>query len=232
VVLVHFLIQYLKKLAKPKVKKEIVDSKPKEIVKPKIAKPKEIAIREPVPEEEPAPVDTPDPKPWFDPVTELDDDDDLQHVMLMLGNSSEPGDGKLLRIGNLACGHVGNEYDDDGEYTPLGLWPCGPTDPKSVPQAVAGHSWTKLSWTAPGTEFDEPEEKVKMEQNVTKKVKNISKPKMKKEIVKIVKKAKQNEGNIQVKPGTAPKIGGWGVCPNREILVGPGCVILSLGFIS
>ena len=42
-VLVHFLVQYLKKLAKPKVKKEIVDSKPKEIVKPKIAKPKEIA---------------------------------------------------------------------------------------------------------------------------------------------------------------------------------------------
>ena len=43
VVLVHFLVQYLKKLAKPKVKKEIVDSKTKEIVKPKIAKPKEIA---------------------------------------------------------------------------------------------------------------------------------------------------------------------------------------------
>ena len=42
-VLVHFLVQYLKKIAKPKVKTEIVDSKPKEIVKPKIAKPKEIA---------------------------------------------------------------------------------------------------------------------------------------------------------------------------------------------
>ena len=42
-VLVHFLVQYLKKFAKPKVKKEIVDSKTKEIVKPKIAKPKEIA---------------------------------------------------------------------------------------------------------------------------------------------------------------------------------------------
>ena len=58
----------------------------------------------------------------------------------------------------------------------------------------------------PGTEFDKPEVKVKMEQNVTKKVKKISKPRVKKEIVKIVKKAKQNEGNIQVKPGTAPKI--------------------------
>ena len=106
-------------------------------------------------------------------------------------------------------GHVGNEYDDDGEYTPLGLWPCGPMDPKSVPQAVAGYSWTKPSWTAPGTEFDEPEVKMKKEQHVTKKVKKIAKPKVKKEIVEIVKKAERTicvEGDVQVKPGTAPKI--------------------------
>ena len=38
-----------------------------------------------------------------------------------------------------------------------------------------------------GIEFDEPEVKVKMEQNVTKKVKKISKPKAKKEIKKKVK---------------------------------------------
>ena len=53
--------------------------------------------------------DEPEVKPWFDPVTELDDDDDFQHVMLALGNSSEPGDGKPIRIGNLTCGHVGHE---------------------------------------------------------------------------------------------------------------------------
>ena len=44
---------------------------------------------------------------------------------------------------------------------------------------------------------------------MTKKVKKIAKPKVKKEIVEIVKKAERTncvEGNIQVKLGTAPKI--------------------------
>ena len=44
-----------------------------------------------------------------------------------------------------------------------------------------------------GTEFDEPEVRVKKEQNATKKVKKIEKPNVKKEIVEIVKKAKQNK---------------------------------------
>ena len=44
-----------------------------------------------------------------------------------------------------------------------------------------------------GTEFDEPEVRVKKERNATKKVKKIEKPNVKKEIVEIVKKAKQNK---------------------------------------
>ena len=41
---------------------------------------------------------------------ESDDDDDFQK--LALGSSSEPGDWKLCRSGNLTCGHVGNEYKE------------------------------------------------------------------------------------------------------------------------
>jgi len=46
-----------------------------------------------------------------------------------------------------------------------------------------------------GTELDEPEVRVKKEQNVTKNMKKIAKPNLKKEIVEIVKKAKQNKNS-------------------------------------